>query len=178
MHDGLGVPTPTGRLGVWLDSPMIEMLEGEGTVKKEFPGKYILFKRYDIDITREPMLIYPTLHYQNGGLDFQNTGETCVPGLFAAGEVGGGIHGANRLMGNSLLDIIVFGRIAGTNAAEFALNTAKDSAHNLDNEAANNKEDEDSGVADGRVSPALLPMYTDERIRERQLTTVYVGNVR
>jgi succinate dehydrogenase/fumarate reductase flavoprotein subunit len=67
VHDGLGVPTPTGRLGVWLDSPMIEMLSGEGTVKREFPGKYILFKRYDIDISKEPMLIYPTLHYQNGG---------------------------------------------------------------------------------------------------------------
>ena len=81
-------------------------------------------------------------------------------------------------MGNSLLYIIVFGRIAGTNAAEFALNTAKDSALNLDHVAAYNKEVEDAGVADGRVSPALLPMYTDERIRERQLTTEYVGNVR
>ena len=125
VNDGLGVPTPAGRLGVWLDSPMIEMLDGEGTVKREFPGKYILFKRYDIDITKEPMLIYPTLHYQNGGLEFESDGKTCVPGLYAAGEVGGGIHGANRLMGNSLLDIIVFGRIAGKNAAEFALNSCE-----------------------------------------------------
>jgi succinate dehydrogenase/fumarate reductase flavoprotein subunit len=178
VHDGLGVPTPAGRLGVWLDSPMIEMLDGEGTVKREFPGKYILFKRYDIDITKEPMLIYPTLHYQNGGLEFENTGETCVPGLYAAGEVGGGIHGANRLMGNSLLDIIVFGRIAGKNAAEFALNNAQEGSLNLDHVVAYNKEVEDAGVADGRVAPALLPMYTDERIRERQLTTKYVGNVR
>jgi succinate dehydrogenase/fumarate reductase flavoprotein subunit len=172
------VPTPAGRLGVWLDSPMIEMLDGEGTVKKEFPGKYILFKRYDIDITKEPMLIYPTLHYQNGGLEFESNGTTCVPGLYAAGEVGGGIHGANRLMGNSLLDIIVFGRIAGKNAAEFALNSFKDGALNLDHVAAYNKEVVEAGVADGRVAPALLPMYTDERIRERQLTTHYVGNVR
>ncbi len=178
VADGLGVPTPTGRLGVWLDSPMIEMLDGEGTVKREFPGKYILFKRFDIDITKEPMLIYPTLHYQNGGLEFQSNGTTCVPGLYAAGEVGGGIHGANRLMGNSLLDIIVFGRIAGKNAAEFALNSWKDGALNLDHVAAYNKEVVDAGVADGRVAPALLPMYTDERIRERQLTSHYVGNVR
>ncbi len=72
----MGVPTPTGRLGIWLDSPMIEKLHGEGTVKREFPGKYILYKRFGIDISKEPMLIYPTLHYQNGGLEFQHTGET------------------------------------------------------------------------------------------------------
>ena len=115
---------------------------------------------------------------QNGGLEFQETGETCIPGLYAAGEVGGGIHGANRLMGNSLLDIIVFGRIAGKGAAEFALSNAQDGTLNLDHVVAYNKEVEEAGVADGRVAPALLPMYTDERIRERQLTTQYVGNVR
>ena len=146
VHDGLGVPTPTGRLGVWLDSPMIEQLSGEGTVKKEFPGKYILFKRYDIDISKEPMLIYPTLHYQNGGLEFEHDGATCIPGLFAAGEVGGGIHGANRLMGNSLLDIIVFGRIAGANAAEFALNNAQDGALSLEHVVRYNREVEEAGI--------------------------------
>ena len=178
VNDGLGVPTPTGRLGVWLDSPMIEMLSGEGTVKREFPGKYILFKRYDIDISKEPMLIYPTLHYQNGGLEFKETGETGVPGLFVAGEVGGGIHGANRLMGNSLLDIIVFGRIAGTTAAAFIADGLKDGALSLDHVKAYNKEVVDSGCADGRVAPALIPDYTDPEVRERQLTTSYVGNLR
>jgi succinate dehydrogenase/fumarate reductase flavoprotein subunit len=74
------------------------------------------------------MLIYPTLHYQNGGLELQQTGETRVPGLFVAGEVGGGIHGANRLMANSLLDIIVFGHIAGTSASNFVADGVKDSA--------------------------------------------------
>jgi succinate dehydrogenase/fumarate reductase flavoprotein subunit len=178
VSKGMGVPTPNGRLGIWLDSPMIEMLSGEGTVRKEFPGKYILFKRYDIDITKVPMLIYPTLHYQNGGLDFQSSGETCVPGLYVAGEVGGGIHGANRLMGNSLLDIIVFGRIAGKNAAAFALNSFKDGALSLEHVERYNKEVTDADAADGRVAPALIPMYTDEKVRERQLTTNYVGNVR
>ena len=66
-------PQPAS-LGIWLDSPMIEMLSGEGTVRREFPGKYILYKRFDIDISKEPMLIYPTLHYQNGGLEFQPDG--------------------------------------------------------------------------------------------------------
>jgi succinate dehydrogenase/fumarate reductase flavoprotein subunit len=178
VNDGLGVPTPTGRLGVWLDSPMIEMLSGEGTVKREFPGKYILFKRYDIDISKEPMLIYPTLHYQNGGLEFQQTGETSVPGLFLAGEVGGGIHGANRLMGNSLLDIIVFGRIAGTSAARFIADGVKDGALTLEHVTAYNAEVEKAGVAAGRVSPAIIPDYTNPEVRERQLTANYVGNVR
>ena len=97
---GKGVPTPTGKLGVWLDSPMIDMLEGEGTVRQEFPGKWKIFNRYEIDITKEPMLIFPTLHYQNGGLEINSKCETSVPGLYAAGEVAGGIHGETRLMGN------------------------------------------------------------------------------
>jgi succinate dehydrogenase/fumarate reductase flavoprotein subunit len=176
VHNGKGVPTPTGRLGIWLDSPMIDMLSGEGTVRREFPGKYILFKRYDIDITKQPMLIYPTLHYQNGGLEFSEDGTTCVPGLYMAGEVGGGIHGANRLMGNSLLDIIVFGRISGGNAAVYALNDAKDGALNLEHVEKYNAEAAE--VSEGRVAPALIPMYTDEKVRERQLTANYVGNVR
>jgi succinate dehydrogenase/fumarate reductase flavoprotein subunit len=178
VHEGNGVPTPTGRLGVWLDSPMIEMLEGEGTVKREFPGKYILFKRYDIDISKEPMLIFPTLHYQNGGLEFQPDGTTRVPGLFVAGEVGGGIHGANRLMGNSLLDIVVFGRIAGVSAAEFLEQGVKDGALSLEHVRAYNVEVAESGAGGGRVAPALIPNYIDPAVRERQLTAHYVGNVR
>jgi succinate dehydrogenase/fumarate reductase flavoprotein subunit len=123
-------------------------------------------------------VIYPTLHYQNGGLEFQPTGETRVPGLFVAGEVGGGIHGANRLMGNSLLDIIVFGRIAGTTAAEFIADGVKDGALTLEHVNAYNTEVEKAGIADGRVAPAVIPDYTDPEVRERQLTTNYVGNVR
>jgi len=178
VNDGLGVPTPTGRLGIWLDSPMIEDLAGEGTVKREFPGKYILYKRFDIDISKEPMLIYPTLHYQNGGLEFQATGETGVPGLFVAGEVGGGIHGANRLMGNSLLDIIVFGRIAGTSASQYIAGGVKDGKLTLEHVAKYNDEVAKAGITDGRVAPAIIPDYTEEQVRERQLTANYVGNVR
>jgi succinate dehydrogenase / fumarate reductase flavoprotein subunit len=89
-----------------------------------------------------------------------------------------GGSGANRLMGNSLLDSIVFGRIAGKGASEFVQGTAKDGAFNLDHVVAYNKEVTEAGVADGRVSPMLIPMYTDERVRERQLTAHSVGNVR
>jgi len=178
VHDGKGVPTPTGRLGIWLDSPMIEDLAGEGTVKREFPGKYILYKRFDIDISKEPMLIYPTLHYQNGGLEFQPTGETRVPGLFVAGEVGGGIHGANRLMGNSLLDIIVFGRIAGTSASRYIQDGAKDGRLTLEHVVKYNDEVAKAGITAGRVAPAIIPDYTEPEVRSRQLTAHYVGNVR
>jgi succinate dehydrogenase / fumarate reductase flavoprotein subunit/L-aspartate oxidase len=178
VHDGLGVPTPTGRLGIWLDSPMIEDLAGEGTVKREFPGKYILYKRFGIDISKEPMLIYPTLHYQNGGLEFQKTGETNVPGLFLAGEVAGGIHGANRLMGNSLLDIIVYGRIAGTSASNFIADGVKDGRLTLEHVVTYNAEVESAGITGGRVAPAIIPDYTEPEVRERQLTANYVGNVR
>jgi succinate dehydrogenase/fumarate reductase flavoprotein subunit len=175
---GKGVPTPTGKLGIWLDSPMIEMLQGEGTVAREFPGKHILYDRFGIDIAKEPMLIYPTLHYQNGGLEYKSTGETSLPGLYVAGEVGGGVHGENRLMGNSLLDIMVFGRIAGKSAAVYARDKAKSGKMNLNHVVKYNKEVTDAGVDDGRVAPMILPDYTDPRIRERQLTSHYVGTLR
>ncbi|MCJ7523154.1 MAG: FAD-binding protein, partial [Dehalococcoidia bacterium] len=178
VERGKGSLTPTGNLGIWLDSPMLDLLYGEGYVKKEFPGKCKQFGRHGIDISKEPMLVYPTLHYQNGGVEFKETGETCIPGLYVAGEVGGGIHGENRLMGNSLLDILVFGRIAGANAALYAKEKAKDGKLNLEHVKAYNKEVDNAGIEGDRVSPMLLPDYTDPRVRERQLTSHYVGNLR
>jgi succinate dehydrogenase / fumarate reductase flavoprotein subunit/L-aspartate oxidase len=175
---GRGVPTPTGKFGVWLDSPMLDVMFGEGYVQKEFPGKYIMYKRFDIDISKEPMLIYPTLHYQNGGLEFQATGETKIPGLFVAGEVGGGIHGQNRLMGNSLLDIMVFGRISGRSAGQYALNGAEDGALRLDHVVQYNAEAEAAGVDKDRIAPLLLPDYTLEHVKEKQLTAQYEGSIR
>ena len=124
------------------------------------------------------MLVYPTLHYQNGGIEFRTTGETAVPGLFVAGEVGGGIHGENRLMGNSLLDILVFGRISGASAAAFAKENAREGTLSLDHVKAYNREVGDAGIEGDRVSPMLLPDYTDPRVRERQLTSHYVGTMR
>jgi len=73
-----------------------------------------------VDITKEAMEVGPTCHYLNGGIRVDaDTAATCVPGLFAAGEVAGGLHGANRLGGNSLSDLVVFGRRAGQSAAEY-----------------------------------------------------------
>ena len=178
LERGKGIPTPTGRLGVWLDSPMIDILLGEGTVERQFPGRFKDFKRYGIDISKEPMLIYPTLHYQNGGLEYKSNCETSFPGLFIAGEVGGGVHGENRLFGNSLLDVLVFGRIAGKNAAIYAKEKAKAGKLTLEHVKAYHKELEDAGIVTDRVAPMLLPDYTDPDVRKRQLTAHYVGTLR
>ncbi len=176
---GKGVPTHTGQFGVWLDSPMIDLLKGEGTVRSEFPGKWILFNRYGIDITKEPMLVYPTLHYQNGGLEINNKGETVVPGLVVGGEVSGGLHGENRLMGNSLLDVMVYGRIAGVTAAEYAKKKYKAGKLTLSHVTKFNKQLETAGLElDGRVAPMILPDYGNPEVRKKQLTTQYVGTIR
>lgn len=107
-----GVQTPARRAGVWLDTPLIELKKGEGTLRRQFPGLTHRFKRYGVDPATHPLLVYPTLHYQNGGVKIDSSCRTEVKGLWAAGEVSGGLHGSNRLMGNSLLDITVFGRLA------------------------------------------------------------------
>ena len=113
-----GIITPTGQHGLWLDSPLIEVIHGEGTIMKNFAAMVKQFERFGVDMVNDPILIYPTLHYQNGGLAINENAETKVKNLYAAGEVHGGAHGSNRLMGNSLLGISVFGRAAGISAAK------------------------------------------------------------
>ena len=113
-----GIVTPTGQHGLWLDSPLIEVIHGEGTIMKNFAAMVKQFERFGVDMVNDPILIYPTLHYQNGGLAINENAETKVKNLYAAGEVHGGAHGSNRLMGNSLLGISVFGRAAGISAAK------------------------------------------------------------
>ncbi len=156
---GNGVETDDG-LAVWLDTPMIEKIGGEGTIEKRIPAMMRMFGQFGIDIRKEPILVYPTLHYQNGGLDITPDGMTTnIKNLFVAGEAVGGIHGKNRLMGNSLLDIIVFGRIAGKSAGK----TFKDvtvGKLTLDHIAKFEKEIADAGIETETVSPKLLPDYT------------------
>jgi succinate dehydrogenase/fumarate reductase flavoprotein subunit len=175
---GKGVPIPGGKYGVWLDSPMIDMIHGPGTLVKEFPGKYILFKRYGIDITREPMLVYPTLHYQNGGLKINSKCETNIPGLYVAGEASGGVHGENRLMGNSLLDVLVFGRIAGANAAIYAKERAKEGRLTLEHVEKYHAELKAEDIPPHRIAPMLLPDYSNPEVKKRQLTSYYQGTLR
>jgi L-aspartate oxidase len=116
VASGGGVETPDGRPAVWLDTTRI--LEADAEVSLPY-----MLRRYragGIDPLREPLLTYPVLHYQNGGLVIDERGQTTVEGLFACGEIAGGTHGRNRMMGNSLLECCVFGRRAGKAAAEKA----------------------------------------------------------
>ena len=157
--NGKGVETPLGS-GVWLDTPMIEILGGEGTIEKRIPAMMRMYLNYGIDMRKEPILVYPTLHYQNGGLEIGGDGFTkAIPNLLVAGEAVGGIHGRNRLMGNSLLDIIVFGRNAGKAAAAKAKEIEL-GAMNIDHIDAYAKELEAAGLETGAVSPMLLPAYS------------------
>ncbi|WP_258106552.1 FAD-binding protein [Christensenella minuta] len=156
-----GIPTPEG-CGVWLDTPMIDMIHGEGTLEKRIPAMLRMYMKYDIDMREVPILVYPTLHYQNGGVDISVDGQSGVENLFIAGEAVGGIHGRNRLMGNSLLDIIVFGRNAGKNAAAKAKNV-KGGKLTLRHVEAYAQEMADAGIVSDKVSPLLLPTYTHGR---------------
>ncbi len=153
-----GIDCGNGK-GVWLDTPMIEKIGGEGTIMKRIPAMWRMFEKYGIDIRKEPILVFPTLHYQNGGLDITDDCMTTnINNLFVAGEAVGGIHGKNRLMGNSLLDIIVFGRSAGKNAAAKAKNTnvgklTLSHVEKFENEISK------AGIETDMVSPMLLPDY-------------------
>ena len=156
---GGGVDTFNGGQGVWLDSPMIDMLHGEGTIEKRIPAMMRMYLKYGIDMRKQPILIYPTLHYQNGGIKIGANGMSDVENLFVAGEAVGGIHGENRLMGNSLLDIIVFGRNAGINAAAAAKKIDKLGKPTLKHVKDFAAEQKAAGIKTDKCSPILLPNY-------------------
>ncbi len=172
--EGRGVTTPTGMCGVWLDTPVIEILKGPGTIKKELPALHRMFLRHGIDISEEPILTYPTLHYQNGGVLINEqthvlrpTGEP-IGGLLAAGEVTGGIHGKNRLVGNSTADIFVFGRRAGIEAAKLVRERSKPKV-SLKHLEPFIDELKLIGVPEFRRAPILLPDYRGEAVLKRVL---------
>jgi succinate dehydrogenase / fumarate reductase flavoprotein subunit len=157
-----GIMTPSGMQGVWLDTPLIDTLHGEGTVQKSYTHLYHRFKRYGIDFAKDPILIYPAQHYQNGGIITDDMGRSNVPNLYAAGEVAGGVHGRNRLGGNSLSDLFVFGRRAGIDAAQrvphitagrLSLSHVCEYAQGL----------EAGGLLRDMTSPLLLPDYLFEK---------------
>src|SRR5919109_3322527 len=113
---GKGVETPDGRPAVYLDTPRIAERDAEISL----PYMLRRYRAAGIDPLREPIYTYPVLHYQNGGLVVDEHGGTTLEGVFACGEIAGGTHGRNRMMGNSLLECSVFGRRAGAAAAEEA----------------------------------------------------------
>jgi L-aspartate oxidase len=116
VEKGKGVETPDGRPAVWLDTTRI----AEDDAEVSLPYMLRRYRSAGIDPLAERILTYPVLHYQNGGLVIDEHGETTVDGLYACGEIAGGTHGRNRMMGNSLLECCVFGRRAGRAAAEKA----------------------------------------------------------
>ena len=154
---GKGIPTPDG-VGIWLDTPMIDLKGGEGTIEKRIPAMLRMFGKYGIDIRKYPILVYPTLHYQNGGVDVGDDSQTCVENLYVAGEAAGGVHGRNRLMGNSLLDVIVFGRNAGQFAGDKfkSVEVGKLTLSHVDDFENEIKK---AGIETELVSPKLLPNY-------------------
>jgi len=141
--------------GVFLD---ISHMPGE-YVRKKLPSMYHQFKDLaDVDITAEPMEVGPTTHYIMGGIWVHpDTQESNVPGLFAAGEAAGGLHGANRLGGNSLSDLLVFGKLAGEYAAKYARNAKSPAVNDAQIEAAANEMNEFFTRADGE-NPYKLHM--------------------
>jgi succinate dehydrogenase / fumarate reductase, flavoprotein subunit len=118
----------TAHGGVYLDISWIKekMSDAAGHIKKKLPSMYHQFKELaGVDITKEPMEVGPTTHYIMGGIRVDaDTQATSVPGLFAAGECAAGLHGANRLGGNSLSDLLVFGKRAGEYAAKYVRETS------------------------------------------------------
>ncbi len=116
VEQGRGVATEDGRPAVYLDTTRIPEADAEISL----PYMLRRYRAGGIDPLREPILTYPVLHYQNGGLVIDEHGETTLEGVFACGEIAGGTHGRNRMMGNSLLECTVFGRRAGRAAAERA----------------------------------------------------------
>jgi aspartate oxidase len=113
VEAGRGTTTPDGRPAVWLDTTRIP----EHDAELSLPYMLRRYRAGGIDPLREKILTYPVLHYQNGGLVIDTDAETSLAGLYACGEIAGGTHGRNRMMGNSLLECVVFGRRAGRAAA-------------------------------------------------------------
>ena len=163
------ITTPTGLRGVWLDTPMIEVKNGKGYIEKNFPGMKRLFDRNDIDMAKDPVLIFPTLHYQNGGVETDPWGHTNIDGLWVAGEIMGGVHGKNRLMGNSTLDTMVFGRRSGISTAEYIKSGKKQGKLSFGHMTKFIKMLKDAGIPEKRKSPMILPEYRGKAALARMI---------
>ena len=114
--EGRGLTTPDGRPAVLLDTTRID----PGIAAEVLPYMLRRYRAAGVDPLSEPILTYPVLHYQNGGLVIDEHARTTLEGVYACGEIAGGTHGRNRMMGNSLLECVVFGRRAGKAAADEA----------------------------------------------------------
>ncbi len=164
-----GIVTPTGMKGIWLDTPLIDTINGKGTTEKAFPAMVRMFNRFGVDMVKDPVLVFPTLHYQNGGVETNPWGKTNVEGLWVAGEVSGGVHGKNRLMGNSTLDCMVFGRRSGVSAAKDVKLNKKRGKLTLEHVKKYIKMLKDNGIKPLRKAPILLPEYRGKAVLARKI---------
>ena len=167
-----GVVTPTGMRGVWLDTPLIDIRNGKGATEKAFPAMVRMFKRFGIDMVKDPVLVFPTLHYQNGGVETDPWGHTNIEGLFVAGEITGGVHGKNRLMGNSTLDCLVFGRRSGVSAAKYVKNIQNAGSLTFKHIEKYVSMLKDAGIKAERKAPILFPDYRGKRVLERKIDII------
>jgi succinate dehydrogenase / fumarate reductase flavoprotein subunit len=166
---GNGIPTPDNTYGIWLDTPMINILTGiPDKVATHFAGIVHRFNLYGIDVNAEPILIYPTQHYQNGGVEIDPDGCTAIEGLYAAGEVSGGVQGRNRLGSNSMTDIFVFGQRSARHAVDY-IKKAATGAPSLRHVDAYNKQLEEMNLRSDISSPLLFPDYMRKEVRARSV---------
>lgn len=156
IDEGRGI-VRDGRIGVFLDTPSLER-NHPGILESSLVTLRHLAQRAGIDPAREPFMVRPTLHYQNGGAVIDLAGATPVPGLLCAGEVAGGLHGRNRMMGNALLELVVFGRRAGAAAAVQA-RRAPQRAATLGHLADWRRALANHGLPSGRKAPLVFPAY-------------------
>ncbi|MGB4271143.1 MAG: FAD-binding protein, partial [Propionicimonas sp.] len=166
IAEGRGVARD-GKVGVFLDTPSLERAK-PGILARELVTLRNLARRAGFDPAEEPFMIRPTLHYQNGGVEINAAGHTTVPGLLAAGEVTGGLHGRNRMMGNALLELVVFGRLAGASAAADARRERPRNV-GLTHLADWRRAMESQRLPLDRKAPLLFPSYSNfDPVRDRR----------
>ncbi len=158
-EEGRGVVSGAGRRGVFLDTPALEVRE-PGIIAKQFVNVVKLAKKCGHDPARLPFLVYPTLHFQNGGVVIDANGASSVPNLFCVGEIAGGVHGHNRLAGNALLEMLSFGRRAGVKAAEQST-AAHPRRILIEHVTRRQRELTKAGLPLDRVGPPLFPDYAN-----------------
>lgn len=156
--NGFCIKTPKGPPGIWLDTPMIDILNGSGTIQKEFPSIYKKFKTFGIDIAKYPILVFPSHFYSFSGIKIDSNCATSIKNLYAAGKICGGIHGKRLLKDNLLLDVLVFGRRAGKAAAMRAKEIELGKL-NLDHVIKWKNKIKKIGLEIRSQSPKLIPDY-------------------
>lgn len=157
-REGRGIRIDENTRGVFLDLPTL--LQQQPDLISQYGSLRHLAEKCDIDPSKTPFVVYPTLHYQNGGVAIDTRCRTNVPGLLCAGELTGGIHGRNRLMGNALLDIIAFGRRAGAEAAT-GVRRSKPARIGIEHVRAWQRQLTAAGLPLERRAPLLYPHYAN-----------------